>query len=351
MNDMSLHRPLPTAPDHELHDALLVAQAASGDELQPDLQRLAEQLISTCGACASLAADLRAVSGAVAWEPTPPRRRDHRISAEQADELRGSLFSRFMRRLAMPQSRGLRPAAAGVMSLGLLFVVAGTAWPGDMVQLTSVDEAAAPLPLSTAPLVEEPVAPAVEPADLLENALRDSVEAEFFGEFREGSVGEDDSDQPAAARSAPDAASKAVGQVEPEAQADEIRGQAGEGLKSRAAETEVAAGSDGEMADEAESLVQPDALYEAESLVQQDALGAADPDASPMAADSARLEGAPLGAADDGLDGSALSVEPADDGIDIETLLVTLGVVLAIGGGALLLLAWLARRRQDPLLR
>ena len=256
MSDMSLHRPLPTAPDHELHDALLVAQAASGDELQPDQQRLADQLISTCGACASLAADLRAVSGAVAWEPTPPRRRDHRISAEQAEELRGSLFSRFMRRLAMPQSRGLRPAAAGVMSLGLLFVVAGTAWPGDMVQPTSLDEAPPPLPFATAPLVEEPDAPAAAPADVLENALRDSVEAEFFGEFREGSVGEDDADQPAAARSAPDAASKAVGQVEPEALGDEIRGQAGEGLKSRAAETELAAGSDGGVADEAESLAQ-----------------------------------------------------------------------------------------------
>ena len=76
-----------------------------------------------------MAADLRAVSLAVAREPVPPRRRDYRLSPEQAHELSGNAFTRWLRRLSPPNSRAFQPLAAGVLSVGLLFVVAGYAWP------------------------------------------------------------------------------------------------------------------------------------------------------------------------------------------------------------------------------
>ena len=63
--------PLPTA-DHERHDALLVAQLAAGDPLAAEQRHEAQRLVDGCPACAALAADLRAVSAAVAHEPVPP---------------------------------------------------------------------------------------------------------------------------------------------------------------------------------------------------------------------------------------------------------------------------------------
>ena len=137
MSDMSRPRPFPPALDHERHDALLVAQLAAGDRLEPDRQRQAQQLVGACGACAELATDLRAVSSAVAWEPLPPRRRDFRIAPEEAEHLEGNAFTRLLRRLSAPRSGGLRPAAAGLLSVGLVFVVAGYAWPeGGSVEVT-----------------------------------------------------------------------------------------------------------------------------------------------------------------------------------------------------------------------
>ena len=115
----------PPAPDHDRHDALLVAQLDAGDPLKPEQQAEARRLIGTCGACAALAADLPAVSRAVAQEPVPPRRRDYRLSPQQAEELWGNALTRFLRRLSLPSARAFQPAAAGVLSIGLLLVVAG----------------------------------------------------------------------------------------------------------------------------------------------------------------------------------------------------------------------------------
>jgi hypothetical protein len=114
---------------HERHDALLVSQLASGDPLDPWQLRDAELLVSSCRECASLAADLRALSRVVPWEPVAPRRRDFRITSADADRLRGSAFSRLLRRISLPETGTLRPAAFGALSIGLLFVVAGTVWP------------------------------------------------------------------------------------------------------------------------------------------------------------------------------------------------------------------------------
>ncbi len=131
MRDMPRPRsPLPP-PDHARHDPSLVAQLAARDRLGADQQREAQRLVSTCPACAELAADLRTLAAAVRLEPTPPRRRDFRLDADQAERLRGNLVDRFLRRLSLPKSRAFGPAAAGALSLGLVFVVAGYAWPGE----------------------------------------------------------------------------------------------------------------------------------------------------------------------------------------------------------------------------
>ena len=66
--------------------------------------------LATCPASAQLAADLRAVSVAVASEPVPPRRRDFRFGPEQAEALRGDAFTRFLRRLSLPRTRAFAPA-------------------------------------------------------------------------------------------------------------------------------------------------------------------------------------------------------------------------------------------------
>jgi hypothetical protein len=135
-----------TLPDagHEQHDTLLIAQYAALDPLDREQIRQAAELVGGCAECASLAADLGAISRAVAAEPMPQRLRAFTLTPERAEKLRGSPLQRFMRRLAMPESRVLRPFAAGVMSLGLVLVVAGNVIP------IAEDEVAGIVPTSNA---------------------------------------------------------------------------------------------------------------------------------------------------------------------------------------------------------
>ena len=144
MRDMPVPAPAPPPVDHGLHDPLLIAQLAAGDPLTSEQGRQAAYLVARCAACAALAADLRAISAAVAWEPLPPRRRDFRIDPARAEQLRGSALQRFLRRLSFPEARALGPAAAGILSVGLLFMVAGAAWPGDDPGLPPAEAAPSP---------------------------------------------------------------------------------------------------------------------------------------------------------------------------------------------------------------
>ena len=47
----------------------------------------------------------------------------------------------------------------------------------------------------------------------------------------------------------------------------------------------------------------------------------------------------------------ATALLESDDGLSVESVLMVVGVVFALAGGLLLLLAWLSRRSADPLLR
>ena len=100
------------------------------------------------------------------------------------------------------------------------------------------------------------------------------------------------------------------------------------------------------------------ALQAAESPMPVAALGWAVPTAviespAPAAALDAALDG-DAGAAGEqapveGIDARAMV--GATDGIAIQSILVAVGTVLAIGGALLLLLTWFLRRSADPLLR
>ena len=133
MNDgvtgnVTSRRSSPISRDHAHHDQLLVARHAAEDAYAGE-EAQARALLETCTDCAALADDIRLLSRATAALPAPRRQRDFRISAEQADSLRGTFFERLLRRLAAPGLAALRPVAGVALSLGIVLAVAGAALP------------------------------------------------------------------------------------------------------------------------------------------------------------------------------------------------------------------------------
>lgn len=332
MSDMSRPGPLPAAPDHEHHDRLLVAQLVAGDPLKPEQQAQAQRLIGSCGACAALAADLPALSRIVAQEPMPPRRRDFRLGPEQAEALRGNAVTRFLRRLSLPDSRAFQPAAAGVLSIGLLFVVAGYAWPeGGTVTVQAEPNfidwtSAAPLSTPADLAAEAPAAVAggpgteiaVENDAALDGAARSMDDPEFSDSLAESQAG----------LSEGRAQKSRVQEAAPPA--PESGARQGEGLDVGAAEE--ALGS---------------AVEEEADLPDGGRFGGEATDPSTAAVQPERAAAAGSEAEESSTVTSGDVAATDDDGL--EELLVSLGLVLALGGGGLLLLGWLARRARDPL--
>jgi hypothetical protein len=316
MSDMSRSRPLPSAAEHERHDRLLVAQFVAGDPLKPDEAVEAQRLVAGCAACAALAADLPAVASLVAQEPVPPRRRDFRLSPEQAEHLRGNALTRFLRRLSWPSSRAFQPAAAGVLSFGLLLVVAGYAWPdGGTVTVQAepnvVDwSSAAPSSETVDEVAAEPAAPSMIELDAGRGAAR--------GEALDGAA-----ELMEESEFAESLADSQAGMSEGRAQ--KSRAEQGVPEAPKAESLEVGADTD---------IVQLPSDDEAADLAAQ----APAPDSAAREADAAE-ESATLT--------SATQEVAGEDGP--EELLVLLGLVLALGGSGLLLLGWLARRARDPL--
>ena len=294
MSDMSRPGPRPpAAPDHERHDALLVAQFVAGDPLDPEQRAEAQHLVAGCAVCAALAMDLPAVSRAVAQEPVPPRRRDFRLSPEQAEELRGNTLTRFLRKLSLPRSRAFQPAAAGVLSIGLLFVVAGYAWPDGGTVVVQAEpnfvDWSSPAATSAAPREEAAEAPApglVESAPAADAALdgaEELMESEFADSLAESQAG------------------------------------TSEGLMQKSLPSDDA----DRLAEDADELAE----VSARSIAPNSVVG--DEEAEGVATVASDIEA------------------PTDD--RPEDLLIVLGLALALGGGGLLLLGWLARRARDPL--
>jgi hypothetical protein len=118
----------PMRSEHRKHDRLLVTRFAM-DDAYPSERDEARLLVQSCPDCAALAADIRQLSNAVGRMPVPPRSRDFTISAEKAEELRGSRLSRWMRGFATPGWGALRPVAGVALSIGVVMAVVGTALP------------------------------------------------------------------------------------------------------------------------------------------------------------------------------------------------------------------------------
>lgn len=355
MSDMSRPGPLPTAPDHQLHDPLLIAQITAGDSLDPDQQREGEWLVSSCGACAALADELRAVSGAVAWEPTPPRRRDFRISPEQAEKLQGNAVTRFMRRLALPSSNALRPAAAGVLSIGLVFMLAGTVWPGDSGQQLSADDASLPTVMASAPPLPAAVGDGVSITEELQVLDADHLGVDQLDTFADVVGGADTEAADPRAQSGAEHEN-----VEPAA--PDVLGTSGAKKATRQAdETERSELVDGDVPALASEASEPLDTPGRDAEFRSDALNVAAPEASARAAAEVEARGGlgaaevdvlgGVGAAVDDTLAETVSVGGSDGAISIETVLIVLGLVLAAGGALLLILIWLSRRTADPLLR
>jgi hypothetical protein len=108
---------------HAAHDRLLIASSADPD-LTASERRAADDLIASCADCRALAADLRTFSTVAASDlPRPVRPRDFRITPDQARQARGSVFTRFLERLAAPGLGILQPVGGLAAALGLALIV------------------------------------------------------------------------------------------------------------------------------------------------------------------------------------------------------------------------------------
>lgn len=112
---------------HAAEHAPLIAALQAGDLAGADLAR-ADALLASCADCADLFADLGTLRAAVRAMPAPPRRRDFRLTEEDAVRLRPSGWRRLVGWLAAPRST-VRPLAAGLATLGLAGLLV-TAIPG-----------------------------------------------------------------------------------------------------------------------------------------------------------------------------------------------------------------------------
>jgi hypothetical protein len=270
--------------------------------------------LRSCPACAALAEDLRQVSAAVSSEPVPPRRRDFRLTPEQADRLQGSAVTRFLRRLSAPRARALGPAAAGVLSLGLVFVVAGYVSPDDGAVSIVSDTNMAPAPVEEI-AAEGTFAPA---ADIEAYA----ADPGFLDGLDEHQAGTSARGKAATITSESELADDRAAPAEPESDVPQ-------------AEAVAPAG------DEAGSIPEDGRFLGAD---EQASDAAASGLGEELLVAAGQADRAPT---DEGEGASAVPFE--DD--DAEQWLIVIGAALVLGGGVLLLLMWLARRQRDPLLR
>lgn len=105
-------------PTHHDHDPLLIAAHAAGDLSGRDEDR-ALHLLADCPTCSGLAADIRALSVAVAELPVPARRRDFTLSPDDAARLRPGGWRGLLQLAAGPRFSLAGPLGATFASLGV----------------------------------------------------------------------------------------------------------------------------------------------------------------------------------------------------------------------------------------
>ncbi|CAN5775852.1 hypothetical protein BH23CHL7_BH23CHL7_06230 [soil metagenome] len=160
---------------HAHHDRLLVARHAI-DDAYPGDSELARAQIERCPDCARLAEDIRTLSAATGGLGVPPRTRDFRITAEQAQRLRGSTFERFLRRLGGAGLAPARPLAGVALSVGLVLALVGAAMPASTVHFPGGD--AVQFEMSSG-AENQPMATSLPPSQPLPRAADDRSLSEF----------------------------------------------------------------------------------------------------------------------------------------------------------------------------
>ncbi len=125
---MTAHLPNRAADDHAGHDHQLIVAYACGD-LGADEARAAARLVEQCRRCAVLDHEIRLMPSLARHVTAPPRPRDFRLSAADAERLRGSAVRRLLRRLGGPGLAPLQPLAGAALAIGLLLVVTTAALP------------------------------------------------------------------------------------------------------------------------------------------------------------------------------------------------------------------------------
>lgn len=118
------HTPAAEAADH----AALIAALDAGDLAGPDLDR-ARALAASCAGCAELLGDLAVIRAALPALPVPARRRDYRLTEEDALRLRPTGWRRALEWLAAPRS-SVRPLATGLATLGVVGLLLTAGLPG-----------------------------------------------------------------------------------------------------------------------------------------------------------------------------------------------------------------------------
>ncbi len=112
-------------PAHASHDRLLIAALAAAD-LAADEEARATALVADCPDCARLAADLGALSRAIAELPAPPRPRDFSLRPADAARLRPTGWRRLARAFGGPRLDLLRPLSLGLTTLGIAGLLVST---------------------------------------------------------------------------------------------------------------------------------------------------------------------------------------------------------------------------------
>ncbi len=116
----------PDPHDHATHELELVAAYASGDATGSELET-AMSLVAACPECAALHRDLRAIAAALPELPVAVRRRDFRLTEDQAAALRPAGWRRFVAVLAGPRFSFAAPLGTGLATIGIaVLVVSGS---------------------------------------------------------------------------------------------------------------------------------------------------------------------------------------------------------------------------------
>lgn len=110
--------------DHAGHDRWLVVRWTSDPtDLTPAETAQARALLAACPDCAALAADLEVITRATVTSAVPTRPRDFRLTAGQATSTHGGTLDRLRRWLGSPGWSTARPLAGAALAIGLMIMV------------------------------------------------------------------------------------------------------------------------------------------------------------------------------------------------------------------------------------